>query len=111
MTSTPEHLDNGSDDDFVPTEELARRQGVKPITSVDDLAAEVESMSDELIGESIGGIEDDRLRRSADLKQEVDRSLDPGVGIGIGDKIHLDDVMASKLELTAHCATSGTRIP
>ena len=42
MTSTPEHLDNGSDDDFVPTEELARRQGVKPITSVDDLAAEVD---------------------------------------------------------------------
>ena len=25
-------------DDFVPTEELARRQGVKPITSVDELA-------------------------------------------------------------------------
>ena len=42
MTSTPEHLDNGPDDDFVPTEELARRHGVKPITSVDDLAAEVD---------------------------------------------------------------------
>ena len=42
MTSTPEHLDNGPDDDFVPTEELARRQGVKPITSVDDLAAAVD---------------------------------------------------------------------
>lgn len=26
-------------DDFVTTEELARRQGVKPITSVDELAA------------------------------------------------------------------------
>jgi hypothetical protein len=38
MTSTPEHLDDGPDDDFVSTEELARRQGVKPITSVDDLA-------------------------------------------------------------------------
>ena len=39
MTSTPEHLSNRPDDDFVSTEELARRQGVKPITSVDDLAA------------------------------------------------------------------------
>ena len=38
VTSTPEHLDNGPNDDFVPTEELARRQGVKPITSVDELA-------------------------------------------------------------------------
>ena len=26
-------------DDFVPTEELARRQGVRPIKSVEDLAA------------------------------------------------------------------------
>ena len=42
MTSTPEHLDDGPDDDFVSTEELARRQGVKPIKSVDDLAAEVD---------------------------------------------------------------------
>jgi len=42
MTSTPEHHDDGPDDDFVPTEELARRQGVKPIKSVDDLAAEVD---------------------------------------------------------------------
>ena len=42
MTSTPGHLDNGPDDDFVPTEELARRQGVKPIKSVDDLAADVD---------------------------------------------------------------------
>ena len=42
MTSTPEHVDNGPDDGFVPTEELARRQGVKPIKSVDDLAAAVD---------------------------------------------------------------------
>ena len=42
MTTTPEHHDGGPDDDFVPTEELARRQGIKPITSVDDLAAEVD---------------------------------------------------------------------
>jgi hypothetical protein len=42
MTSTPEHPEQWPADDFVPTEELARRQGIKPITSVDDLAAEVD---------------------------------------------------------------------
>jgi hypothetical protein len=40
MSSTPEHPEQWpSDDDFVPTEELARRQGVRPIASVEDLAA------------------------------------------------------------------------
>jgi hypothetical protein len=38
MTSTPKHLDNGPDDDFVPTEELVRREGIKPIKSLDELA-------------------------------------------------------------------------
>ena len=39
MTSTPEHPEHWSmDDDGVPTEELAWRQGVKPIESVDELA-------------------------------------------------------------------------
>jgi hypothetical protein len=38
VTTTPEHHDDWTDDDFVPTEELARRQGVKPIKSVDELA-------------------------------------------------------------------------
>jgi hypothetical protein len=38
MSSTPEHPERWPEDDFVPTEELARRQGVKPIKSVDDLA-------------------------------------------------------------------------
>ncbi len=38
MARTPEHPDDWPSDDFVPTEELARRQGVKPITSVDELA-------------------------------------------------------------------------
>jgi hypothetical protein len=38
VTSTPEHLDDWPDDDFVSTEELARRRGVKPIKSVDELA-------------------------------------------------------------------------
>jgi len=42
MSSTLEHPERWPSDDFVPTEELVRRQGVKPITSVDDLAAEVD---------------------------------------------------------------------
>jgi hypothetical protein len=42
VTSTPEHPDQWPADDFVPTEELVRRQGVKPITSVDDLTAVVD---------------------------------------------------------------------
>ena len=41
MTSTPEHPDDWSADDFVPTEGLARRQGVRLIKSVDELAAAV----------------------------------------------------------------------
>ena len=39
MTSTPEHPEHWSADDFVPTGELARQQGVRPIASVEDLAA------------------------------------------------------------------------
>ena len=42
MTTTPEQPEQWPADDFVPTEELARRQGVKPIKSVDDLAAAVD---------------------------------------------------------------------
>ena len=42
ISSTPEQPEHWPADDFVPTEELAHRQGVKPITSVDDLAAEVD---------------------------------------------------------------------
>ena len=38
MTSTPTHPDQWPADDFVSTDELARRQGVKPIKSVDELA-------------------------------------------------------------------------
>jgi len=37
MTSTAEHGPAWSEED-VPIEELARRKGVRPITSVDDLA-------------------------------------------------------------------------
>lgn len=39
MTTTPERPDRWPVDDFVTTEELVRRQGVRPITTVDDLAA------------------------------------------------------------------------
>ena len=42
VTATPEQPEQWPADDFVPTEELARRQGVKPIKSVDDLAAAVD---------------------------------------------------------------------
>lgn len=38
MTTTPEQPGNRAADDFVPTEELIRRQGVQPISSVYDLA-------------------------------------------------------------------------
>ena len=38
MTSTPEHPEHWPADDFVSIEELARRQGIKPIKSVDELA-------------------------------------------------------------------------
>ncbi|WP_433799097.1 hypothetical protein [Actinomycetospora sp. CA-084318] len=41
-TSRPEH-----GDDHVPTEELIRRQGVKPVRSADDLAQEDAFSSDE----------------------------------------------------------------
>ncbi len=39
ISSTPEHPKHWPADDFVPTEELARQQGVRPIKSVEDLAA------------------------------------------------------------------------
>ena len=48
MTTRPAHPSIPStrpQDDFVPTEKLARRQGVRPITSVEDLAA-----AEDLIG-------------------------------------------------------------
>ena len=38
VSSTPEQPKDWPADDFVSTEELARRQGVKPIKSVDELA-------------------------------------------------------------------------
>jgi hypothetical protein len=42
VTTKPEHDKRWPDDDFVSTEELVRRQGVRPITSVEELAADVD---------------------------------------------------------------------
>ena len=42
MTTTPEHDAHWPHDDFVSTDELVRRQGIRPITSVDELAADVD---------------------------------------------------------------------
>lgn len=39
MGTTPEQP-AGRDDDFVPTDELVRRAGVKPFTTLDDFAPE-----------------------------------------------------------------------
>lgn len=38
MSTTPEAAEHWSADDFIPTEELVRRQGIEPIRTVDDLA-------------------------------------------------------------------------
>lgn len=42
LTTTPRRPDAWPTDDFISTEELIRRQGVSPITSVTDLAAEID---------------------------------------------------------------------
>jgi len=48
VTSTPDHRQQWPDgDDFVSIEELARRQGVKPIKSVEDLAADEDPFESE----------------------------------------------------------------
>lgn len=39
VSTTPDQQPVPHPDDFVPTEELVRRQGVRPITSVEELAA------------------------------------------------------------------------
>lgn len=39
MTTTPDHPDNWPKDDFIPTEELVRQQGIRPLKSVEELAA------------------------------------------------------------------------
>lgn len=39
MSTNPEHPDQMPTDDFVPTEELIRRHGARPVSSVSELAA------------------------------------------------------------------------
>jgi hypothetical protein len=39
VTTTPDHPEPRPSDDFVPTEELVRRQGIRPIATVEELAA------------------------------------------------------------------------
>lgn len=39
MTTTPDHPDNWPKNDFTPTDELVRQQGIHPLNSVEDLAA------------------------------------------------------------------------
>jgi len=46
-SDTPEQPEHRPTDDFVPTEKLVRRQGVKPIASVDELAQPDPWQSDE----------------------------------------------------------------
>lgn len=47
MTSTSEQPEFRSVDDFVPTDELVRRQGVRPISSVNELALDDPFESDD----------------------------------------------------------------
>lgn len=42
MTTTPGQSDRWPVDDFVTTEELVRRQGARPVVTVDDLAAAID---------------------------------------------------------------------
>ncbi len=42
MTTTPGQSDRWPVDDFVTTEELVRRQGARPITTVNDVAAAID---------------------------------------------------------------------
>jgi hypothetical protein len=42
VTTNPEDDKRRPDDDFVSTEELVRRQGIRAITSVEDLGADVD---------------------------------------------------------------------
>jgi hypothetical protein len=63
MTSTVEHGPAWSGDE-VPTEQLARRKGVRPITSVEDLAQPGAFESDAELEEFLADL---RASRHADL--------------------------------------------
>jgi hypothetical protein len=66
MTTTPQQPDGWPADDFVPTEELVRRQGVRPLTSVTDLAADIDPFeSDEEYDEFLSDLYASRRADSA----------------------------------------------
>jgi hypothetical protein len=47
VTTTPKQPQHQAADDFVPTEELIRQQGVRPITSVNDVITDDPFASDD----------------------------------------------------------------
>jgi hypothetical protein len=66
MTTTPQQPDGWPADDFVPTEELVRRQGVRPLASVTDLAADIDPFeSDEEYDEFLSDLYASRRADSA----------------------------------------------
>lgn len=67
MATDPDHRDQL--DDFVPTEELARRQGVTPITSVDELAQPDLWESEAEYEEFLADLYASRRAGSADLRR------------------------------------------
>ena len=64
VSSNAERLPNWVFEDHVPVEELARRQGVKPVTSLDDLARPDLFKTDEELDEFLADL---YASRRADL--------------------------------------------
>jgi len=56
VTATSEQSGSRPAEDFVPTEELVRRQGVRPIVSADELAGDDPFESDEEYAEFLAGL-------------------------------------------------------
>lgn len=66
MTTTPQQPDGWPADDFISTEELVRHQGVRPLTSVTDLAADIDPFeSDEEYDEFLADLYASRRAASA----------------------------------------------
>jgi hypothetical protein len=66
MTTTPQQPDGWPADDVISTEELVRRQGVQPLTSVTDLAADIDPFgSDEEYDVFLADLDTSRRARSA----------------------------------------------
>ena len=47
VSTTPEQPHQWTADDFVPTQELVRRQGIRPLRSIDDLGGDDPFESDD----------------------------------------------------------------